>query len=54
VFAGSLGAGSLPDWVGTKMFFSHFDVSVNIKLLREAGLAIKRMEDLRRLLCRWN
>jgi SAM-dependent methyltransferase len=50
VFVGSLGAGSLPDWegewMGTEMFFSHYDAATNIVLLREAGFAIERMEEI--------
>jgi SAM-dependent methyltransferase len=50
VFVGSLGAGSLPDWrgqwLGTEMFFSHYDAGTNIALLRKAGFAIERMEQV--------
>jgi SAM-dependent methyltransferase len=50
VFVGSLGAGSLPDWegkwMGTEMFFSHYDASTNIELLGEAGFDIERMEQV--------
>lgn len=50
VFVGSLGAGALPDWqgqwMGTEMFFSHYDANTNIELLREAGFVIERMEQL--------
>jgi SAM-dependent methyltransferase len=50
VFVGSLGAGSLPDWkgkwMGVEMFFSHYDAATNIVLLREAGFAIERMEEI--------
>jgi SAM-dependent methyltransferase len=50
VFVGSLGAGSLPDWrgqwLGTEMFFSHYDASTSIALLRKAGFAIERMEQV--------
>lgn len=50
VFVGSLGAGSLADWVGrwmgTEMFFSHFDADTNAVLLLEAGFAIERMEQV--------
>lgn len=50
VFIGSLGAGPLPDWqgewMGVEMFFSHFDAATNIVLLREAGFAIERTEEM--------
>jgi SAM-dependent methyltransferase len=48
VFVGSLGAGPLPDWkglwIGTEMFFSHYDTATNLALLRGAGFAIDRAE----------
>lgn len=50
VFVGSLGADSLPDWtgpwLGTEMFFSHYEAGTNIALLREAGFAVERMEQV--------
>jgi SAM-dependent methyltransferase len=50
VFVGSLGAVSLPDWrgewMGTEMFFSHYDASTNLVLLREAGFVVERMEQV--------
>jgi SAM-dependent methyltransferase len=50
VFVGSMGAGSLPDrvdtWMGTEMFFSHYDAKTNLTLLRESGLTIERSEEV--------
>jgi SAM-dependent methyltransferase len=50
VFVGSLGAVSLPDWrgewMGTEMFFSHYDASTNLILLHEAGFVVERMEQI--------
>jgi SAM-dependent methyltransferase len=50
VFVGSLGAVSLPDWrgewMGIEMFFSHYDASTNLLLLREAGFAVERMVEM--------
>jgi SAM-dependent methyltransferase len=50
VFVGSLGAGSLPDWkgqwLGTEMFFSHYDAGTNIGLLHKAGFAVERIEQI--------
>ena len=50
VLVGSLGAESLSDWqgewMGAEMFFSHYDAATNIVLLREAGFAIERMEEI--------
>jgi cyclopropane fatty-acyl-phospholipid synthase-like methyltransferase len=44
----SLGADSLSDWrgewLGTEMFFSHYDSETNVALLRDAGFAIDRAE----------
>ena len=44
----SLGYGDSPDWtgewLGTTMFFSHFDADTNMKLVAQAGLAIPRHE----------
>jgi SAM-dependent methyltransferase len=49
-FVASLGAGALPDWtgrwLGTDMFFSHYDADTNAVLLREAGFAIERIEQV--------
>jgi len=40
----------LPDrvdtWMGTEMFFSHYDAKTNLTLLREAGLTIERSEEV--------
>jgi len=48
VLLASLGAGDSPDWtgewLGTEMFFSHFDAGTNLALLTDAGLAIERSE----------
>lgn len=50
VFVASLGAGALPDWrgewMGTEMFFSHYDADTYVGLLRGAGFAIERAEPL--------
>jgi cyclopropane fatty-acyl-phospholipid synthase-like methyltransferase len=44
----SFGADALTDWrgdwLGTKMFFSHYDAETNLALLRGAGFAIERSE----------
>jgi hypothetical protein len=44
----SLGADALPDWsgewLGTEMFFSHYDSETNLALLRGAGFTIERSE----------
>jgi SAM-dependent methyltransferase len=44
----SLGADALSDWrgewLGTEMFFSHYDAEANLTLLRGAGFAIERSE----------
>jgi ubiquinone/menaquinone biosynthesis C-methylase UbiE len=44
----SLGAEALSDWsgewLGTEMFFSHYDSETNLALLRGAGFAIDRSE----------
>lgn len=49
-FVASLGSGSSPDWtgewMGTEMFFSHYDADTNLALLREAGLVVERAEEL--------
>jgi 2-polyprenyl-3-methyl-5-hydroxy-6-metoxy-1,4-benzoquinol methylase len=46
----SLGARSLRDWrgewMGTEMFFSHYDSETNLTLLRDAGFIIERAEEL--------
>jgi SAM-dependent methyltransferase len=48
VFLASLGAGHLPrwrgDWLGTEMFFSHYDAAVNERLVLESGFVIDRAE----------
>lgn len=48
VFVASLGAGESPDWtgewLGTEMYFSHFDAETSLRLQHEAGLAIERSE----------
>jgi SAM-dependent methyltransferase len=44
----SLGADALMDWrgewLGTEMFFSHYDSETNLALLRGAGFAVERSE----------
>jgi hypothetical protein len=44
----SLGYTDCPDWtgewLGTTMFFSHFDAETNIRLVEKAGLAIRQRE----------
>jgi cyclopropane fatty-acyl-phospholipid synthase-like methyltransferase len=44
----SLGADALPDWsgewLGTQMFFSHYDAETNLKLLRDADFKIERAQ----------
>lgn len=49
-FVASLGSGSSPgwtgEWMGTEMFFSHYDADTNLALLREAGLVVERAEEL--------
>lgn len=48
VLVASLGSADCPDWtgewLGTTMFFSHFDAETNIRLLEGAGLAIRQFE----------
>lgn len=45
-----LGAGDVPEdhdpesWLGVPMFWSHFDAETNLRMLREAGLDVKRHE----------
>jgi cyclopropane fatty-acyl-phospholipid synthase-like methyltransferase len=44
----SLGADALPDWsgewLGTQMFFSHYDSGTNLKLLCDTGFEIERAQ----------
>lgn len=44
----SLGARDCPDWtgewLGTQMFFSHFDAATNLRLVEQAGLAVLNHE----------
>ena len=48
LFLASLGAGDSPDWIGewlgTTMYFSHFDAETNLRLLEEAGFVITQSE----------
>jgi 2-polyprenyl-3-methyl-5-hydroxy-6-metoxy-1,4-benzoquinol methylase len=48
IFLASLGAASLPGsteaWLGTHMFFSHYDAQANERLVRDAGFSIERAE----------
>jgi SAM-dependent methyltransferase len=48
LFLASLGYGDSPGWsgkwLGTTMFFSHFDAATNRALVEEAGLEIERAE----------
>ena len=48
IFLASLGAGDSPDWIGewlgTTMYFSHFDAETNLRLLQDAGFVIERNE----------
>lgn len=49
IFVASLGASDTPDeveadWLGVPMFFSHFDATTNIALLRQAGLSLVHAE----------
>lgn len=48
IFLASLGYRDAPDWtgkwLGTTMFFSHFDARTNIKMVEEAGLVIGQRE----------
>jgi SAM-dependent methyltransferase len=48
VLVASLGAMDCPDWtgewLGTTMFFSHFDAEANLRLLEAAGLALRQYE----------
>lgn len=47
-FLASLGSGQCADWrgewLGTEMFFSHYDADTNARLVRAAGLAIELAE----------
>jgi ubiquinone/menaquinone biosynthesis C-methylase UbiE len=38
--------GWIGEWLGTQMFFSHFDVATNVKLLGEAGFEILQSESI--------
>lgn len=44
LFLASLGGGDSPDWtgewLGTEMYFSHFDAETNLRMLVEAGFAL--------------
>ena len=48
IFLASLGADQLPasreEWLGTEMFFSHYDAQTNEKLVRDSGFSIERAE----------
>jgi SAM-dependent methyltransferase len=48
LFVASLGAGDSPDWtgewLGTEMYFSHFDADTNVRLVTEAGFVIHMQE----------
>jgi cyclopropane fatty-acyl-phospholipid synthase-like methyltransferase len=48
LFIASLGSGECADWIGewlgTEMFFSHYDASTNERLIREAGFNIEHAE----------
>jgi SAM-dependent methyltransferase len=48
VFLATLGAGDSPDWrgewLGTEMFFSHFDAGTNLRLVTESGFDVARQE----------
>lgn len=48
VFVASLGAfqthGTEENWLGVKMFFSHYDAKVNEQLVRDAGFVIEKAE----------
>lgn len=50
LFLASLGARDCPDWrgewLGTEMFFSHFDGETNHRLVEEAGFAIVETETI--------
>jgi SAM-dependent methyltransferase len=48
ILLASLGHRDCPDWsgawLGTTMFFSHFDAATNIRLVEETGLVIRQRE----------
>jgi SAM-dependent methyltransferase len=48
IFLASFGAGQLPgstdEWLGTQMFFSHYDAETNEQLICDAGFSIERAE----------
>jgi SAM-dependent methyltransferase len=48
VFVASLGSRECPDWkgpwLGTEMFFSHYDAETNERLVRNAGLIVEHAE----------
>jgi SAM-dependent methyltransferase len=48
IFVASLGtrdcAGWTGEWLGTTMYFSHFDAATNLDLLQQAGFLIERQE----------
>jgi ubiquinone/menaquinone biosynthesis C-methylase UbiE len=48
MFLASLGYGDTPawmgEWLGTTMFFSHFDAATNLALVKDAGFDIDRSE----------
>jgi hypothetical protein len=48
IFLASLGYRDTPgwtgEWLGTTMYFSHFDAETNITLVEEAGLVIRQRE----------
>ncbi len=50
VFVASLGSGASADWsgewLGTDMFFSHYNADANLALLAAAGLIVERAEQL--------
>jgi SAM-dependent methyltransferase len=48
LFLASLGSGECADWrgewLGTEMFFSHYDAATNERLVHDAGFAIEHAE----------
>jgi hypothetical protein len=46
IFLASLGSGELADtreeWLGTQMFFNHYDADTKEKLVRDSGFSIER------------
>ncbi len=48
VFVATLGSRQCPNWkgkwLGVDMYFSHYDVEMNMRLVRNAGLAIENSE----------